>query len=119
MPTRELGHPVRVSVLVESDDGAIHPRRSMPRRARSRVVLGVVWRVDGPRARLAPRATRGAQMSKYEFDPTFRDLLPMLPTTQPLESVEAIRTARASRIMMFPAPPDREDVVKQDYQVPG
>ena len=43
----------------------------------------------------------------------------MLPTTQPLDSVETIRAARSSRIMMFPAPPDREDVVKEDHRIPG
>jgi len=44
-------------------------------------------------------------MSKYEYDPAFRDLLPVLPTVQELSSVETIRAARSSRIMMFPAPP--------------
>jgi len=58
-------------------------------------------------------------MSQYDFDPAFRDLLPVLPTTQPLDSVEKIREARSSRIMMFPAPPDREDVVKQDHRIAG
>jgi hypothetical protein len=41
----------------------------------------------------------------------------VLPTVQEMSSVEAIRTARQSRIMMFPAPPDREDVVKEDHRV--
>jgi acetyl esterase len=59
-------------------------------------------------------------MSQYEYDPAFRDLLPMLPTTQPLDSVETIRAARSSdRFAMFPMPPDREDVVKEDHRIAG
>jgi acetyl esterase len=73
-----------------------------------------------PARETAPDPHREAlRMSQYDFDPAFRDLLPVLPTTQPLDSVEKIREARSSRIMMFPAPPDRADVVKQDHQIAG
>jgi acetyl esterase/lipase len=60
-------------------------------------------------------------MSQRDYDPAFRDLLSMLPTTQELSTAEKVRAARNSteRLMMFRPPPDREDVEKEDHRVAG
>jgi len=58
-------------------------------------------------------------MSRHDYDPAFHDLLPLLPTVQDLSSAEKIRELRASRVLMFPVPPDREDVEKEDHRISG
>jgi len=60
-------------------------------------------------------------MGQYDFDPAFRDLLPLLPTLQELDSVEKIQALRNSpeRLAMFRTIPDRDDVVKEDLRVAG
>ena len=60
-------------------------------------------------------------MSQREYDPAFRDLLPVLPVTQDLSTAEKVRAARNSteRLAMFSPPPDRDDVTKEDLRVPG
>jgi acetyl esterase/lipase len=58
-------------------------------------------------------------MSQRAYDPAFRDLIPTLPTLSDLSTAEKVRAARATRIAMFPSPPDRDDVVMEDLRVPG
>jgi acetyl esterase len=58
-------------------------------------------------------------MTTRDYDPEFRDLLSMLPTVSEMTSAEMVQAARATRIAMFPAPPDRDDVAKEDVRVPG
>jgi acetyl esterase/lipase len=60
-------------------------------------------------------------MSQRDYDPEFRDLLPLLPTLADISSAEGIRKLRTSpeRLAMFEAPPDRDDVIKEDHRVPG
>jgi acetyl esterase/lipase len=59
-------------------------------------------------------------MSHRDYDPAFRDLLPMLPVAQDLSTAEKVRALRDSdRFAMFPVPPDREDVVKEDHRIAG
>jgi len=58
-------------------------------------------------------------MTQRDYDPAFRDLIPSLPTISDISTAEKVREARSTRIAMFPAPPDRDDVAKQDLRVPG
>jgi len=58
-------------------------------------------------------------MTKRAYDPEFEPILPLLPTTMDLSTVERIQQVRSDRIEMFPPPPDRDDVTKQDREVPG
>jgi acetyl esterase/lipase len=58
-------------------------------------------------------------MTARDYDPEFRNLLSTLPTVSELTSVEMVQAARATRIAMFPAPPDRDDVTKEDVRVAG
>ncbi|MDJ0789835.1 MAG: alpha/beta hydrolase [Myxococcota bacterium] len=56
-------------------------------------------------------------MSDYAYDPDFEKLLPFLPTTQDFSTAEKIQKVRDARADMFPPPADREDVVKEDWQI--
>jgi acetyl esterase/lipase len=58
-------------------------------------------------------------MSQHDYDPAFRDLLPLLPTVQDLSSLEKVQAARSARFEMFPMPPDREDVLVEDHRIAG
>jgi acetyl esterase/lipase len=58
-------------------------------------------------------------MSDYKFDPEFAPLLPELPTTMDYSSLEIIEEMRANRAALFDQPADRDDVTKEDRNVPG
>ena len=59
-------------------------------------------------------------MSDRNYDPEFRDILPLLPTVSDLSSVDEIRAGREARSELFGnLPPDRDDVTKRDIEVPG
>lgn len=59
-------------------------------------------------------------MSERSYDPEFAAMIPMLPTVTDFSSVESIQTMREARAELFgSAAPDREDVTKEDRQVPG
>jgi acetyl esterase/lipase len=58
-------------------------------------------------------------MTRRAYDPEFETILPQLPTVNDYSSVEKIREIRAGRIALFPVPPDRGDVRKEDRRVPG
>jgi len=58
--------------------------------------------------------------TRRAYDPEFEEILPTLPTINDLSSVEKIREMRSNRMAAAPPPPpDREDVRKEDRQVPG
>ena len=57
-------------------------------------------------------------MSRYAFDPELTGALPVLPTVSDFSSLDRIREIRAARDAM-PRPPDRDDVVFEDRDVPG
>jgi acetyl esterase/lipase len=59
-------------------------------------------------------------MSERRYHPDLRPILPLLPTGMDLSSAESIQALRADREALFgAAPPDREDVAKEDRRVPG
>jgi acetyl esterase/lipase len=58
-------------------------------------------------------------VTQRAYDRDFAPLLPSLPTVQDFSSAEKIQAAREMRGMMLAPPPDRADVVKADYLVPG
>ena len=59
-------------------------------------------------------------MTKRAYDPELALLVPALPTTMDLSSVEKVQAMRtASRLPLPDAPPDRSDVTKEDRRVPG
>jgi acetyl esterase/lipase len=58
-------------------------------------------------------------MTTRAYDPELAALLPSLPTLGDYSSAAKVQELRASRVAMFPVPPDRSDVVKRDRQVPG
>jgi len=58
-------------------------------------------------------------MSRYAIDPDFEALLPLLPTHMDFSTLEGVRAFRAEGALLGPAPPDRDDVVKEDRLVPG
>jgi len=58
-------------------------------------------------------------MTERAYDEDLRALLPLLPTVQDLGSLEAIVAARSERASFVDPPPDRDDVLKEDRNVPG
>lgn len=58
-------------------------------------------------------------MSRHAIDPDFESLLPLLPTTMDLSTLEAVQSVRVERSLFGPVPPDRDDVTKEDRTVPG
>ncbi|MBW2295861.1 MAG: alpha/beta hydrolase fold domain-containing protein, partial [Deltaproteobacteria bacterium] len=59
-------------------------------------------------------------MTNRNYDPDFKDLIPLLPTVADFSSVEKVQEARAMRYDMFlKPPPDRGDVSMEDRMVPG
>jgi len=59
-------------------------------------------------------------MTERRYHPDFAAMLPLLPSEMDLSSVEAIAALRADRAALFAmAPPDRQDVSKEDRRVPG
>lgn len=59
-------------------------------------------------------------MTERRYDPDFLEMLPLLPTDIDISSADAIREVRDARAEMFAVgPPDREDVTKEDREVPG
>lgn len=59
-------------------------------------------------------------MSERRYDPAFDAILPLLPTVNDFSTVEKVQAIRADRGALFAAPvPDRDDVTKEDREVPG
>ncbi len=59
-------------------------------------------------------------MTKRTYDSELAAMVPALPTTMDLSTVEKVQAMRtASRLPLPDAPPDRADVTKQDRRVPG
>ncbi|MBW2388056.1 MAG: alpha/beta hydrolase [Deltaproteobacteria bacterium] len=59
-------------------------------------------------------------MTNRNYDPDFKDLIPLLPTVADFSTVEKVQEARAMRYDMFlEPPPDRGDVSMEDRMVPG
>ena len=59
-------------------------------------------------------------MTQRNYDPELEQILSLLPTVTDFSSVETIQTMREARAELFGSPPpDRDDVSKQDLEVPG
>jgi acetyl esterase/lipase len=58
-------------------------------------------------------------MSRHAIDPDFANLLPLLPTRMDFSTLEAVQAIRGDSTLFGPAPPDRDDVAKEDRTVPG
>ena len=59
-------------------------------------------------------------MTERNYDPEFAELIPVLPTVTDFSSVESIQAMREARASLFDSEtPDREDIGKEDRQVPG
>jgi len=58
-------------------------------------------------------------MAKYDFDPDFQDMIPLLPTVMELSSVEEIQVMRDGGLLTTEPPPHREDVERMDRSIPG
>jgi len=59
-------------------------------------------------------------MTKRAYDPELAAIVPALPTTMDLSSVEQIQQLRAGALTLGPPPPpDRTDVTREDRRVPG
>ncbi len=58
-------------------------------------------------------------MTKRAYDPELEAILPLLPTVVDFSTLEKVREMRTGRMAMFPVPPDRRDVEKEDRRVPG
>ncbi len=58
-------------------------------------------------------------MSERRYDPDFEPILPLLPTEMDFSSTEKVEEVRNSRALFVEPPPDREDVLKEDRDVPG
>jgi len=59
-------------------------------------------------------------MSDRNYDPEFRELVPLLPTVSDLSSIDEIRAGRAARSELFQnATTNRDDIAKRDARAPG
>jgi len=58
-------------------------------------------------------------MTERSYDPDFKAILPLLPTHMDFSSPEQIQEVRDNRALFMEPPPDREDVLKEDREVPG
>jgi acetyl esterase/lipase len=58
-------------------------------------------------------------MDERGYDPDFRAILPLLPTEMDFSSAEKIQEIRENRATFVEPPPDRDDVRKEDREVPG
>lgn len=58
-------------------------------------------------------------MTDRNYDPEFAEILPMLPTVADFSTAEKVAEMRAGRADLFAPPPDRDDVTKEDREVPG
>ena len=58
-------------------------------------------------------------MSERSYDPDFQAILPLLPTEMDFSSAEKVQEIRENRTLFGEPPPDRDDVLKQDREIPG